>query len=150
MASSSLLSSPFTLKASVFHAQPSPDLLTMFISSKVAVFALLAFVVANVFVQRHLLTMDVLPLLLLVIAQNGAGLLLGFGTAVLLRLDVPDRRAVVIEGGMQNVGFALGIVAVQFNSDLQMVIFTSLWGVWHSISGLGLALIWRRSQSRFA
>ncbi len=118
--------------------------------SRVAVFALLAFVVANVFVQRHLLTMDVLPLLLLVIAQNGAGLLLGFGTAVLLRLDVPDRRAVVIEGGMQNVGFALGIVAVQFNSDLQMVIFSSLWGVWHSISGLGLALIWRRSQSRFA
>ena len=66
-----------------------------------------------------------------------------------MRLDLPDRRAVVIEGGMQNVGFALGIVAMQFNDDLQMVIFTSLWGVWHSISGLGLALIWRRSLSRF-
>ena len=117
--------------------------------SKAAVFALVAFIVANVFAQRHLLTMDVLPILLLVVLQNGAGLLLGYGTAVLMRLDLPDRRAVVIEGGMQNVGFALGIVAVQFNGDLQMVIFTSLWGVWHSISGLGLALIWRRSQSRF-
>ena len=98
---------------------------------------------------RHLLTIEVWPILALVLLHNGAGLLLGHATAVLMRLDLPDRRAVVIEGGMQNVGFALGIVAMQFNDDLQMVIFTSLWGVWHSISGLGLALIWRRSLSRF-
>lgn len=117
--------------------------------STLAVFALVAFIVANVFAQRHLLTIEVWPILALVLLHNGAGLLLGHATAVLMRLDLPDRRAVVIEGGMQNVGFALGIVAMQFNDDLQMVIFTSLWGVWHSISGLGLALIWRRSLSRF-
>ena len=99
--------------------------------STLAVFALVAFIVANVFAQRHLLTIEVWPILALAL------------------LHMPDRRAVVIEGGMQNVGFALGIVAMQFNDDLQMVIFTSLWGVWHSISGLGLALIWRRSLSRF-
>ena len=117
--------------------------------SRVAVFALVAFIVANVIAQRHLLTLDVLPILLLVIMQNGAGLLLGYAAAALMRLDRPERRAIVIGTGMQNVGFALGIVAVQFNSDLQMVVFTSLWGVWHSVSGMGLALVWRRSQSRF-
>ena len=115
--------------------------------SRLALFALLAFVVANLVAQRHLLNVAVLPILLLVVLHNGAGLLLGYGTGKAMRLNTADRRAVVIEGGMQNVGFALGIVAVQFNSDLQMVIFTSLWGVWHSVSGLGLALIWRRSQS---
>ena len=118
--------------------------------SRLALFALLAFVVANLVAQRHLLNVAVLPILLLVVLHNGAGLLLGYGTGKAMRLNTADRRAVVIEGGMQNVGFALGIVAVQFNSDLQMVIFTSLWGVWHSISGLGLALIWRRSQSSLA
>lgn len=117
--------------------------------SSAAVFALVAFIVANLFAQRHLLTIEVWPILAVVVLHNGAGLLLGYVAAVLMRLDPPDRRAVVIEGGIQNVGFALGIVAMQFNDDLQMVIFTSLWGVWHSISGLGLALIWRRSQSRF-
>ncbi len=117
--------------------------------SRVAVFALVAFIVANVIAQRHLLTLDVLPILLLVVMQNGAGLLLGYAAAALMRLDRPERRAIVIGTGMQNVGFALGIVAVQFNSDLQMVVFTSLWGVWHSVSGMGLALVWRRSQSRF-
>ena len=117
--------------------------------SRLALFALLAFVVANLVAQRHLLNVAVLPILLLVVLHNGAGLLLGYGTGKAMRLNTADRRAVVIEGGMQNVGFALGIVAMQFNDDLQMVIFTSLWGVWHSISGLGLALIWRRSLSRF-
>ena len=33
-------------------------------------------------------------------------------------VSVRDRRAVMIEGGMQNSGLALGIIAVQFNSDL--------------------------------
>ncbi len=118
--------------------------------SKVAVTALVIFVVASIFAQRHLLTPDVLPILLVVVMHNAAGLLLGYAAAAVLRLDRPERRAIVIGTGMQNVGFALGIVAVQFHSDLQMVIFTSLWGVWHSISGLGLALFWRRSQSKFA
>ena len=117
--------------------------------SRVALFALVAFIVANLIAQRHLLTLAVLPILGLVVLHNGAGLLLGYATAQLLSLHPSDRRAVVIEGGMQNVGFALGIVGVQFGGDLQMVIFTSLWGVWHSVSALGLALIWRRSLSRF-
>ena len=117
--------------------------------SRVALLALVAFIVANLIAQRHLLTLAVLPILGLVVLHNGAGLLLGYAAALVMRLEAPDRRAVVIEGGMQNVGFALGIVAMQFNNDLQMVVFTSLWGVWHSVSGLGLALIWRRSQSRF-
>jgi BASS family bile acid:Na+ symporter len=111
---------------------------------RVAIGALITFVAAGLVMQRHLLTPAVLPALLLVVLQNGAGLLLGHITARLGRLEERDRRAVVIEGGMQNAGLALGIVALQFNSDLQMVIFTSLWGVWHSVTGLGLAFWWRR------
>jgi predicted Na+-dependent transporter len=47
-----------------------------------------------------------------------------------------DRRAVMIEGGMQNSGLALGIIAVQFNSDIGMVTLASLVGYlahceWH-------------------
>ena len=59
-----------------------------------------------------------------------------------------DRRAVVIEGGMQNSGLALGIIAVQFNADLGMVIIASLWGIWHIVSGMTLAVVWRRRDAR--
>jgi BASS family bile acid:Na+ symporter len=56
----------------------------------------------------------------------------------------------MIEGGMQNSGLALGIIAVQFNSDLGMVIIASLWGMWHIVSGLTLAFLWRRKDAGLA
>lgn len=37
-----------------------------------------------------------------------------------------DRRATMIEAGMQNSGWALGIIAPQFNADWGMVIVASL------------------------
>jgi BASS family bile acid:Na+ symporter len=49
---------------------------------------------------------------------------------------------------MQNSGLALGIIAVQFNSDLGMVIIASLWGIWHIVSGMSLAFFWRRKDAR--
>ena len=65
-------------------------------------------------------------------------------------LSVRDRRAVIIEGGMQNSGLALGIIAVQFNADLGMVIVASLWGIWHIVSGMALAWTWRQQDARSA
>ena len=61
-----------------------------------------------------------------------------------------DRRAIVIEGGMQNSGLALGIIAVQFNADLGMVVIASLWGIWHIVSGLALGVFWRNKDARLA
>ena len=43
---------------------------------------------------------------------------------------------------------ALGIIAVQFNADLGMVIIASLWGIWHIVSGMTLAVVWRRLDAR--
>jgi BASS family bile acid:Na+ symporter len=62
-----------------------------------------------------------------------------------MRVPEVDKRAIMIEGGMQNSGLALGIIAVQFNSDLGMVVIASLWGIWHIVSGLACALYWRGS-----
>src|SRR5262245_12385918 len=45
----------------------------------------------------------------LVVLHNGLGLALGWIAAGAARLAAADRRAVVIEGGMQNSGLALGI-----------------------------------------
>jgi bile acid:Na+ symporter, BASS family len=116
--------------------------------ARIAILALVGFVVAGLVMQRHLLTASVLPIFLVVVLHNAAGLLMGHLSAVAMQVDAGDRRAVIIEGGMQNAGLALGIIAVQFNSDLQMVILTSLWGVWHSVSGLSLAFWWRYKDSR--
>ena len=106
--------------------------------------ALLAFIVLGLIKERQLLTMGLLPTLGLVVAHNAIGLLMGWLTSGVMGLSSADRRAVTIEGGMQNAGLALGIIAVQFNADLGMVIIASLWGIWHIVSGMSLALLWRR------
>ena len=110
--------------------------------------ALLAFIVLGLIKERQLLTAQILPQLLIVVLHNASGLFLGWAAAMAFRVTERDRRAIVIEGGMQNSGLALGIIAVQFNSDLGMVIVASLWGMWHIVSGLSLAAIWRRKDVR--
>ena len=108
--------------------------------------ALLAFIVVGVFKERQLLTLALLPTLLIVVLHNASGLLFGYLTSRALALEERDRRAVMIEGGMQNSGLALGIIAVHFQSDLGMLIIASLWGMWHIVSGMACALWWRRKD----
>ena len=112
--------------------------------------ALLAFIVLGLIKERQLLTLGLLPTLGVVVLHNASGLLFGYVTSVAMKVSERDRRAVMIEGGMQNSGLALGIIAVQFNSDLGMVIIASLWGIWHIVSGLACALWWRRKDAQGA
>ena len=116
--------------------------------ARFSLLALLAFIVLGLVRERHLLNAQILPQLLVVVLHNAAGLALGWLCALAFRLPVRDRRAITIEGGMQNSGLALGIIAVQFNADLGMVIVASLWGIWHIVSGLALAFHWRRHDAR--
>lgn len=113
-----------------------------------SLFALLAFIAIGLVRERHLLTAQILPQFTVVVMHNAAGLLLGWLAATAFRAVERDRRAITIEGGMQNSGLALGIIAVQFGGELGMVIVASLWGIWHIVSGLTLAGWWRHRDAR--
>lgn len=143
-----LLALPMTLGLAVSHQLPAVAERIRKPLGHFSLLALLAFIAAGLVRERHLLNVDILPQFFLVVLHNAAGLALGWLCARAFALNVPDRRAVVIEGGMQNSGLALGIIAVQFNSDLGMVIIASLWGIWHIVSGMTLAAVWRRSDAR--
>ena len=117
---------------------------------KFAVGALILFIIAGLIKERQLLTLGLLPLLLIVVLHNACGLCFGWLTSRVMRVSTRDMRAVIIEGGMQNSGLALGIIAVEFNSDLGMVTLASLWGIWHIVSGMALAYWWRRQDARSA
>jgi BASS family bile acid:Na+ symporter len=143
-----LLALPMTLGLMLGHRRPG---LAARLQKPLANFSLVAlalFIVAGLVAQRQLLTLGLLPTVALVIAHNAMGLLLGYLCALAFRIDERDRRAVMIEGGMQNSGLALGIIAVQFASDLGMVVVASLWGIWHIVSGMGCAIYWRRKDAR--
>lgn len=145
-----MLAAPMALGLFVAHQFPG---LTRRIHKPLANFslvALLAFIVLGLIKERQMLTLGLLPMLLIVVLHNASGLFFGWATSMAMRVSERDRRAVMIEGGMQNSGLALGIIAVQFNSDLGMVIIASLWGMWHIVSGMTLAFLWRRKDARLA
>ncbi len=145
-----LLAVPMALGLLCSHRFPA---LTQRIQKPLGTFslvALLAFIVLGLIKERQLLTAQLLPQLLVVVLHNAAGLLLGGLAAWAFRVAERDRRAIIIEGGMQNSGLALGIIAVQFNADLGMVIVASLWGMWHIVSGMSLASWWRFKDGRLA
>lgn len=145
-----LLAVPMALGLLFSHQLPA---LTARIQKPLANFsliALLAFIVLGLIKERQLLTLGLLPTLGVVVLHNASGLLFGYVTSLAMRVSERDRRAVMIEGGMQNSGLALGIIAVQFNSDLGMVVIASLWGIWHIVSGLACALWWRAQDARSA
>ncbi len=78
-----------------------------------------------------------------VLLVNGCGLLLGYGLARGLRLEVADARAVSFETGIQNSGFGLLLVFQFFGGLGGMAIVVAWWGIWHLVSGLALACLWR-------
>lgn len=87
--------------------------------------------------------------LLVVVVVNAAALVLGYGAAAALRLPRRDRRAISIEVGIQNAALALTL-ALQFFGDLPgAALVAAVWGLWHMITGLALARLWR-GRSLFA
>jgi BASS family bile acid:Na+ symporter len=81
---------------------------------------------------------------LVVFLMNGLGLLVGYWSARLAGLTEYDRRAVSIEVGIQNSGFGLVLVFDFFDGMGGMAIVAAWWGIWHILSGLTLATLWRR------
>lgn len=145
-----LLALPMSLGLLVAHRFPAFTAAVRKPLGNFSLLALLAFITLGLVRERALLNVQILPQLLIVVLHNAGGLLLGWLCAHAFRVAERDRRAIMIEGGMQNSGLALGIIALQFNADLGMVIIASLWGIWHIVSGLTLAVFWRRKDARLA
>jgi BASS family bile acid:Na+ symporter len=79
---------------------------------------------------------------LVVAAHNALALGLGYTAARAARLDEPERRAVAIEIGIQNSGLGLLLIFNFFDGLGGMAIVAAWWGIWHIVTGLGLALFW--------
>lgn len=81
----------------------------------------------------------------LVILHNSLALGGGYATATLFRLTQYDRRAVTIETGIQNSGLGLVLIFGFFGGLGGMAVVAAFWGIWHAISGIGLAAVMNRT-----
>ena len=89
--------------------------------------------------------------LVVVILHNGTALSTGYFGATAMKLPRIDRRSITIEVGIQNSGLGLALLLNPKIFDPQiwghnggMIVIVALWGVWHIISGLSIATIFRR------
>ena len=80
----------------------------------------------------------------LVIVHNLAALTVGFAVALLFRLGVAERRTLSLETGIQNSGLGLLLIFSFFDKNLSMALVAAIWGIWHLISGMSLALFWSK------
>ncbi|MEN9559927.1 MAG: hypothetical protein RLZZ502_1138 [Pseudomonadota bacterium] len=115
---------------------------------KIAFVALLVFIVGAIAGQWQAFVQALYSTLPWVVLHNASGLFLGYFISKLCLLRKADTRAVMIEGGMQNSGLAIGIIIAHFSGDLDMMAVAGLWGVWHIISGVTFALFWRYMDAR--
>jgi len=80
----------------------------------------------------------------LVVLHNAMAISLGYWGAKAFKLPLVDQRAIALEVGIQNSALALVIIFTFFPQASKMLLIAAFWGIWHLISGLGLAAIWSR------
>ncbi|PSL07096.1 bile acid:sodium symporter family protein [Cecembia rubra] len=83
-----------------------------------------------------------------VLAHNFLALAGGFFTAKSFGLSLEDTKTLTIETGIQNSGLALVLIFTYFEGLGGMAIIAAWWGIWHIISGMTVATIWKTFQSR--
>lgn len=83
---------------------------------------------------------------LIVLIHNALALTTGFSMAKIFKLSQNNIRTITIETGIQNSGLALVLIfnPKLFNGLGGMAFIAALWGIWHIISGLGIATYWSR------
>ncbi|MBR9841609.1 MAG: bile acid:sodium symporter family protein [Rhodobacteraceae bacterium] len=83
----------------------------------------------------------------LVLLHNAIALAGGYATATLAGLSPFNRRAVTIETGIQNSGLGLVLIFGFFHGLGGMAVVAAFWGIWHILSGMGLAYLWSRKEA---
>lgn len=79
-----------------------------------------------------------------VLAHNALAVSAGYLVATLGKLPKSDRKTLSLETGIQNSGLGLVLIFMYFDGLGGMAIITALWGIWHLISGISLALFWKK------
>ncbi|MCQ2153192.1 MAG: bile acid:sodium symporter family protein [Bacteroidales bacterium] len=133
------------------------------IKKPMSVFSMVVFVVMvlGMFIPNRKLFIDyIIFIFILVLIHNACAFMTGYFGATAMRLPAIDRKSITIEVGIQNSGLGLTLLlnpaifnpAIWNNPESGvlyggMLFVTCWWGIWHIISGLTLASIFRRSKA---
>ncbi|NCG22187.1 MAG: bile acid:sodium symporter family protein, partial [Rhodobacterales bacterium] len=78
-----------------------------------------------------------------VLVLNATALSLGWTGGWVAGLNVPERKAIAMEVGIQNSGLGLILVFNFFDGLGGLAVTCAWWGIWHIVAGMTLATFWR-------
>jgi BASS family bile acid:Na+ symporter len=102
-----------------------------------------AFVVIAFAGNFNLFTKYITLIFVWVLAHNLVALSAGFFTGKIFKLPLADVKTMTIETGIQNSGLGLVLIFTYFDGLGGMAIITAWWGIWHLISGMTIASLWK-------
>ena len=91
-----------------------------------------------------------LIIFIVVILHNLLGYFFGYLIGVLFKMDLPRKKAVAIEIGMQNSGLATTLAGSAFPNLTMATVPGAIFSVWHNISGAILAGWFNRKSDNAA
>ncbi len=138
-----VLAIPIALGQAIAHFHPKLASILHKGLKNLSLLALFAFIGIAIFKNFDAFAKYFILLFFCVLIHNGTALALGWATGKLSKLNTADRRAVMIEVGMQNSSLAIAIVFTQFDAQPGMALIAAFWGTWHIVSGLLIALVCR-------
>lgn len=80
----------------------------------------------------------------LVAAHNALALSTGYSVARLIGLPELDCRTLAFESGVHNTALGLLLIFRFFNGLGGMALIAAWWGIWDLVTGIGLAMYWRK------
>ena len=139
-----MLAIPLSIGLTIKHKLPTLAKVMHKVLKITSLLALVAFI-SIALIKNHTAFMAHFQLIfVIVLAHNALALLLGFSAGKFSQLSLRDTKAITIEVGMQNSSLAIAIVFTQFNGEAGMALISAFWGTWHIISGLLIAITFRR------
>lgn len=142
-----ILGIPLLLGMLINHNYPTWSKKATRLLKPISILIFAGFVVIAFIGNFNLFVQFISLIFLWVLAHNFVALLSGFGLAYLFSLPLSDRKTLTIETGIQNSGLALVLIFTYFEGLGGMAIIAAWWGIWHILSGMSIALLWKNSYS---
>jgi len=114
----------------------------------IAVGIMVIIIIAGFWQYRDIIPKLFLLVFPLVVMHNAAALGLGYLSGIITRANVPTRRALTFEVGIQNSSLGFIILVTQISGLGGAAAITGMWGLWHLVGG-GFMVFMFRLRDRF-
>jgi len=107
-------------------------------------------VIIGFYKYRELIPLTATLVIPLVVIHNACALALGYLSGLLTRADVPTRRALTFEVGIQNSALGFVILVTQLNGLGGAAVLIGMWGLWHLVGGWTMVGAFRYADKKQA